>query len=256
VPIEDLITAVDNEIKALGDPGDDEQKKAKKVELEARKKGLEEAKGAGYVKTQEDLNALDKQHKEAGNTQATELQTRIEKMFGTDLESVEGVMTELEKMIVPDGQQQTGDGSTTGQQQSDTPLLARLQSELKTRDETIKGLSDSHTQFQRQILGERVSARVYADMKALGLDPNYTGPATTYVDKVIKYDDLIDKALKGEEVSDEEIRQRTEQVKQASGVWFQAVPNPDFPGIPPTPGGDPPQPLTHQQRLEQSDPVY
>lgn len=252
MPIEDLITAAKKRVEDIGDPGEDAEKQKLKAAAEAQVEALENAKSQGYTKTQDDLNALDKKLKEEGNT----VKDRLEKMFGTDLESVEKVMTDLEQMIVGDDDSGAGgDGDKSGQQDN-TPLLARLQSELKDRDTKIEGLTTSQQEFQRSILGERVQGRVHTDLDALGLDKTYRGPAHTYAEKVVGYGDLIDKAMKGEEVTDEEIRARTERVKKESAVWFTAVPNPDFPGIPPTDTGEPPEQITDEQRRQRMTPVY
>lgn len=230
-----------------------------RAQAEAELNALKAAQGADDLFDQTHVNNL----VAAEKRQVKETQDRIEKAFGTDLAGVETVLGSIEAQLTGDqtgqqtgdqtgqqtGQQQTGD--QTGQQQTGAISLTALQTELQKRDEEIQNLKTGTTEFQRGIHREKVEDQLRAQLKSMGLVSVFQNTAETYLKNVVGYDDLVDKAMKGEAITEEELAGKVTPVKEASSPWF-AESNPDFPGIPPSPEGDNGQPLTDEQRREKS----
>lgn len=246
-----LIEARKNKLNQLGDPGDDEQKKAEKAKLEAEIAALEEADADKEVFSQDDLNRIDQQAK----ADASKTKDRIEKMFGTSIDSVEEVLQRFDNVLPTTGDQgdQGGQGDgDTGKGDAGTLDLNRVLGELKKRDDTIQNLQQNNTQFQRMFFGNEINREFEAKLNAMGLAQPFAETAKNYLNNVVGTDDLLEKRLKGEQVTEEEITQKAEAVKNASPVWFQAVPNPDAPEIPVTPDGGTPKTFTDEERKQVS----
>ncbi len=254
--LKDMIAAAQKKVDGVGDPGDDAEKKAAKTVAEAELSALKSVEKEGYTFTQNDLNDVDRKAKvAAGNTTQ-----RMEKLFGTSLDNVETVLANLVEQSLgitgDSGATGEGEGAGAGAGEFDANVLARVTSELKKRDETIGTLKQGQTDFQRMYYEREVKDSLAEQFGSLGLVNEFRPAAETYADKVVGYSDLVDKKMNGEAVTNEEIKAKAEAVKSASRPWFAAPPNPDYPGIPPAPNGDPVVPLTDEQRANKSDAVF
>lgn len=236
------IEAKKQEIASIGDPGSDETKKTQKAIAEGQLKVLEEAHADKEVFDQDDLNRVDQQ----ANQKAKDTKDKIETMFGTDLESVQGVLEQFENVLPKDDSGQEGEGGEG--KEGDADVLNRALSTIQSQGETIKTLKDDSSSFQRQYFAGDIEQKLNSQLEQIGLVREFEAPASRYLQNVVGVSDLVDKRMKGEQVTDEEIQAKVKQVSEDSPVWFQTPPNPDAPGIPQTPEGAPPKSYTDEER--------
>ncbi len=191
--------------------------------------------------TQADLNRVDQQNKAKLD--------EWEQASGTNLEDFKKVMENIESSITVDPQE---GGQGKPQEGDADPGLGRVLNEFSKRDQAIQQERDARLNFERELRSERITNRFNDTFRELGLNDKYLTPAR----QLLSYDDLVEKAMKGQEVTAEEIKQKAEGVKNLSPVWFESEPNPDYPGVPPSPeGGEAPR-LTDEQRAEQAANVF
>lgn len=220
-----------------------------KLQAAAQVDALTKAKEAGYVYTQDDFNAVDRQNKKA----LEDFQTEVERYTGP-WDSFKETLANVEQQIVtnPDAAGQ-GDGDPAGKGDAD-PVLNRVFGELKTRDEAIKSERESRLAFERNYHKERLSNTLNNQFKSLNLQDDFYQPAR----ELVRLDPLVEKAMQGEDVEGE-IKAQTERVKELSGVWFKA-PEPENgiripPGVERSPNGGEPRQLTDEEREQRSESV-
>lgn len=221
-----------------------------KLQAAAEVDALTKAKEAGYTKTQDDLNAVDKQNKDA----LKNFREEVEKYTGP-WDSFKETLANVEQQIVtdPNSAPATGDGDPAGKGDAD-PVLNRVFGELKTRDEAIKSERESRLAFERNYHKERLSNTLNSQFKSLNLQDDFYQPAR----ELVRLDPLVEKAMQGEDVEGE-IKAQTERVKELSGVWFKE-PEPEGgptlpPGVPRSPNGGEPRQLTDEEREKRSESV-
>jgi ATP-dependent Zn protease len=100
--------------------------------------------------------------------------------------------------------------------------------------------------FQRSHYSERITNRLDDTFRELGLQDAYASAARKLAQAEPGLDDLVEKAMRGEEVMDQEIRQTAESVKQATPPWFQE--SGGFPGA-----GEASEEMTHEERVKRAD---
>ena len=223
-------------------------------------------KGVGEAEdyfTQDQVNGFVAKEKQG----VTATKDRIEKMFGTDLESVEGVLSQFETMLTDDNSgtgsgtgegSGTGTGAGTGEGQGGSGnvdangVLNRMLGELKKRDDTISTLQQGTQNFQRSYFQKGIEDDLAERFRNMGLEKDFEGAAKNYLENVVGISDLVDKRMKGENPTEEEVKAKLDAVQTALPVIFQPVPNPDLPEIPVTPDGQPPRTLTDQEREQAS----
>ncbi len=188
--------------------------------------------------TQGDLNRVDQQNKAKLD--------EWEQASGTNLEDFKKVMENIESSIVTPETEGDKEGDSGKPTEGDaSPLLGRVSKQIEDERNARLG-------FERELRTERLTNRFNDTFRDLGLNDKYLQPAR----QLVTYGDLIDKAMKGEEVTAEEIKQKAEAVKNLSPVWFESEADPDYPGVPRSPDGGEPPKLTDEQRAERAATVF
>jgi len=211
-----------------------EKDSSERAAAQAKLDALNSVKEAGIGFTQDDLNRVDRKTKEG-------YEASIKDVLGMTLEEAKQVMADVEGSLLDDGD---GEG--------EDPKLSKLVKTLDANKTEVGNLRTSGEEFQRRYYTERVTNRLQGALKGAGLQEKYLTPAQ----RLASYDELIEKSMKGEEVPDERFAEIANSVKEASPVWFEPERNDDYPDIPRTPEGDPPEQVTDQQRAERSAPVF
>jgi hypothetical protein len=210
-----------------------------KVRAEAAVQALEQAKEAGYTLTQEDLNRVDKQNKDALNSLREDMQNTL----GTGWD-------EFKKML----EQVATDDPEMAPSDPDSSVLDRIFDELKKRDDALESERNDRLAFQRELKQERLSHQLERQFKDLGLQESYQDAAREFVSP--RLESIVDKAMKNEDV-DEDLKAQAERIKELSPVWFEKPSEsnqlPPYPGRSPN-GGEPRQ-LTDEERLARSESV-
>lgn len=219
---------------AEGSEGED------KLKAEGAVIALTQAKEAGYTLTQEDLNRVDKQNKQALNT----LRADMEKTLGTGWDEFKKT---LEETLSDDDEGEDGDN----------PPLQRIFAEIEKRDEAIAEERKERLNFQRELKQERLSSELNSHFEELGLQKPYQKAAQRFVSPSLS--SLVDKAMAGEDVS-EDLRAQANEVKELSGVWFEKPADPNeisLPNFPNTRGADGsgPRQLTDEERAERAESI-
>lgn len=237
--------------------GKTEENSSERTVAQAKLDALTSVKESGFGFTQDDLNRVDKKAKEEHEASVKkandEHEASVKEVLGMTLDEAKEVMAGVEESLVSDEDSPANPGEKDG------VGLEALQTALEERDKRIADqdqkivdLSGSQENFQRRYYTELVTNGLDAQLRTLGLNEKYHGPAY----RLIGYDDLIEKAMKGEEVTDEELKAKAEEVKAQASVFFEPERQDDYQGIPPSPNGDPIPELTDQQRLEKATPVF
>jgi hypothetical protein len=123
----------------------------------------------------------------------------------------------------------------------------------------IEELSKEREDFWRDHYSERVTGRINKALEAAGVNQDYAKTARDFARGVVGYDDLIEKSMNGEEITDREITQKVEDVKQSSPVWFEeaSVRSRHSLGVsgasPASPEGSLPKQMTHEEREQKMD---
>lgn len=229
----------------------DAQKRAEESEGEAKftatieAQALTRAKEAGYTLTQEDLNRVDKQNKDALNT----LRQDMEKTLGSGWDEFKKTLQDtLSDEPELEGSEAEGDNPAT---------LQRIFSELEKRDKALEDVRAEGLAFQRELKQERLTSDINRRLKDLGLQDPYQDAAREFL--APRMDQIVEIAMKGQDV-EEHLQAQAEKVKNLSGVWFEKPPDPNDVTTPRLPngrlpsGGEPRQ-LTDAERLERSESV-
>lgn len=222
-----------------------------KLQAAAEVDALTKAKEAGYTKTQDDLNAVDKQNKDA----LKNFREEVEKYTGP-WDSFKETLANVEQQIVtdPDAAGQ-GDGDPAGKGDAD-PAASRVFAELKNKDAALEAERNERLKFEREYRQERLTNTLRDQFKSLGLQDSYSAAAHEFISPHLST--LVEKAMKGEDVT-QEVQQQAERVKELSGVWFKA-PEPENgipipPGVERSPNGGEPRQLTDEEREQRSESV-
>lgn len=203
----------------------------------ARLEALETVQAEGITKTQDDLNHLDRQNKEAH-------EKAIKDVLGMSLEEAQNVIANFSEES-GEGEEGEGEGETSNP-------LERMQSTVEQLQNENQQLKDQTIDFQRRYYTGQATNRLNSAFKDLGLQDKYYGPAQD----LAKYDELIEKMMRGEEVSDDDFKAAAETVKEQAGAFFEAERNNEFRDVPPTPNNQPPQKLTDEQKAQRATPVF
>jgi hypothetical protein len=200
---------------------------------------LTQAKEAGYTYTQDDLNRVDKQNKEALKT----LRQDMESTLGTGWEEFKEAMQEVAKDD-PDMAPTDPEGS----------IMQKILGELSERDEAIKQVQAEGLAFKRELKAERLSKELSDHLESLDLQKSYARAAREFISP--RLEAIVEKAMQGEDVS-EEIKTQANWVKELSPVWFEKPQDPQLP--PPLPGRSPnggaPRQLTDEERMQRSESI-
>lgn len=210
-----------------------------KVKAEGAVAALESAKEAGYTFTQDDLNRVDRQNKEALNA----LRQDMQQTLGAGWDDVKKTLEET----------LTGDEPDEGE--GDTPPLQRLFAEIEKRDEAIAAERKERLSFQRELKQERLMGELNQHFEALDLQKPYHKAAQRFVSPSLSQ--LVDKAMAGEDVS-EDLQAQANEVKELSPVWFEKPSDPnELPAYPNTRSqdGSGPRQLTDEERLARAESV-
>lgn len=214
-----------------------------KVKADARAAAILEMKGEGFKLSDDEVGGLiSRKEKEAADSLKEQL-AEWEEIIGMDLEATKVAVADL------------GDDSEADEDGDTDPAFSRLSSQLESVKSEKDSLAEQFNGLNTRYSGEKVNRMVEDAFRSANLDSSFLEPAK----RLASYDDLVEKAAKGEEITAEDIGAKVSSVKELSGVWFKAAEE-DTPGpvikprqpsfaIPPTETPETPQGLTDEQRM-------
>lgn len=227
--IDELITAAREAAKNA--EGED------KVKAEARAAAILEMKGEGFKLSDDEVGGLiSRKENDATGTLKAQL-AEWQEVIGMDLEATKVAAAEL-------GDDDDDDAD---------PAFSRLSSQLESVKSEKDSLAEQFNGLNTRYSSEKVNRMVEDAFRAANLESSFLEPAK----RLASYEDLVEKAAKGEEITAEDVTAKINSVKELSGVWFKAAeedtPGPIMktrqPSIPATETPETPQGLTDEQRM-------
>lgn len=234
-----------------------------KARQQARAEAFLEAKGEGYTKTDTEVGGIVKRNRDEAASDGS----KWAELLGMDYEEAETLLNEMES----GGLQSLLSGNEDNEDEGEGNVLSRVQAALEDRDSRIEDLSSSLADTNRRYAKDKVEVAFERAFDNARLDKTYLAPAK----RLASYDDLVEKAAKGGEVSPDEIAERIESVKELSGVWFGGEGDSEgesdgrtLPGgfkikeeavsinIPATPAGRTSSDITDEDRAQRASSVY
>lgn len=209
-----------------------------KVKAEARAAAILEMKGEGFKLSDDEVGGLIGRKEEEATKTLKEQLAEWQEVIGMDLEATKVAAAEL------------GDDDDDGETD---PAFSRLSSQLESVKSEKDSLAEQFNGLNTRYSSEKVNRMVEDAFRGANLDSSFLGPAK----RLASYDDLVEKAAKGEEITAEDVTAKINSVKELSGVWFKAAeedtPGPIIktrqPSIPATETPETPQGLTDEQRM-------
>lgn len=210
-----------------------------KVKAESRAAAILEMKGEGFKLSDDEVGGIIGRKEEEATKTLKEQLAEWQEVIGMDLEATKVAAAEL-------GDDDDEDGETD-------PAFSRLSSELQSVKSEKDSLATQFNGLNTRYSSEKVNRMFEDGFRDAKGDSSFLEPAK----RLASYDDLVEKAAKGEEITAEDITAKINGVKELSGVWFKAeeeenpgpVIKPRQPVIPPTQTTETPQGLTDEQRM-------
>lgn len=210
-----------------------------KVKAEARAAAILEMKGEGFKLSDEEVGGLVGRKEQDATKTLKEQLAEWEEIIGMDLEATKVAVADL--------------GDDDDEDDETDPTFSRLATQLQSVKSEKDSLAEQFSGLNRRYSGEKVNRMVEDAFRGANLDSSFLEPAK----RLASYDDLVEKAAKGEEITAEDITAKINSVKELSGVWFKSeekdtpgpVIKPRQPSIPATQTPETPQGLTDEQRM-------
>lgn len=199
--IDEMIAAAREEIKA--------SEGEEKVKAQAKAEALLEMKSEGFTKTDTEVGGIVKRKEEEATADAK----KWADLMGMTYDEAAKVFEEFDD----DDFQALISAYDSGDGEDEKPVIERVQAALKERDNKIQTLDTSLADINRRYAKDKVDVAVERAFREAKLDETFLDPAK----RLASYDDLIEKVTKGESLTNEDIAEKVNGVKELSGVWFK-----------------------------------
>ncbi len=183
-----------------------------KARAQARAEALLEMKSEGYTKTDTEVGGIVKRNRDEASAESG----KWSELVGMDYAAAEKLFSEMNDGSIQSllsGDSEDGDGDGEGEER---PMIERVSSLLEDRDARINDLSSCLDDVNKRYATDKVETAIRDRFREAGLDDSYLDPAK----RLASYDDLVEKAAKGGDVTADEIAAKVDGVKELSGVWF------------------------------------